>query len=283
MIHRIIALLNFSRPRFWMYLIGPYLIGYACGISHWTDFFTNYFFAYAIYFLIVANCLLYGVNDLYDSDTDSRNPKKLSYEKRVSESHHKTIKMMSIISGVVGLGIALIAPSRQLQFLMVGFNMLSVLYSAPPVRFKATPVFDSLSNILYALPGFFGYTLSSDNTVPGVIIAVCCCWTMAMHLFSAIPDIQADKSAHLDTSAVLLGPRIALLTCGLLWLAPALFLSFKPDFFPFSIFMWVYPITMFWLLFQRVEYIFRTYQLFPYINSSIGAILFFVIISTKPI
>jgi lycopene elongase/hydratase (dihydrobisanhydrobacterioruberin-forming) len=45
---------------------------------------------------------------------------------------------------------------------------------------------------------------------------------MAMHAYSAIPDIQPDTEAGLTTTAVYLGKQGTLIYCGLLWVAAAI-------------------------------------------------------------
>jgi lycopene elongase/hydratase (dihydrobisanhydrobacterioruberin-forming) len=72
-------LIAISRPRFWMYLLGPYLIGYALAVSfHGTEYpyGLSYIFLFLLLFTLPANLFLYGINDMYDGDTDRENPKK---------------------------------------------------------------------------------------------------------------------------------------------------------------------------------------------------------------
>ena len=72
--------------------------------------------------------------------------------------------------------------------------MFSLIYSLPPIRAKAVPFFDGITNILYVLPGIMAYlVLHSDLSRPLVIAAWA--WVMAMHAYSAIPDIEADTKA----------------------------------------------------------------------------------------
>ena len=73
-------LLKVSRPRFWLYVFGPYLVGLAAGASAREDFLQFKVFAFALYFLLPANLLIYGVNDIFDFETDKLNPKKQDYE-----------------------------------------------------------------------------------------------------------------------------------------------------------------------------------------------------------
>ncbi len=78
---RLARVLRISRPRFWIYELGPYMIGVlgAILITNQSrgvlDFWTILLFGF--YFLIPANIWIYGINDIYDYETDKLNPKKL--------------------------------------------------------------------------------------------------------------------------------------------------------------------------------------------------------------
>lgn len=98
-------LLKISRPRFWLYLAGTYAVGYSFGITNITDFYNPQFFLYLLYFFIPANFFLYGVNDLFDSDTDKHNPKKSKKEHRANQQTKKAtgILILAILLGSIGL------------------------------------------------------------------------------------------------------------------------------------------------------------------------------------
>ena len=64
---------SISRPRFWLYLGGTYLVGYSAGIQQLTDFSTPIFWLYLLFFLLIANVFLYGINDYADEDKYDRN------------------------------------------------------------------------------------------------------------------------------------------------------------------------------------------------------------------
>jgi 4-hydroxybenzoate polyprenyltransferase len=113
------------------------------------------------------------------------------------------------------------AHTAALAFL-AAFVLLSVFYSAPPIRAKARPVIDSAFNILYAMPGLFGYALAGGGTPSAAVVVASACWTMAMHAYSAVPDIEADREAGLATIATLLGARATILLCLALYAASAL-------------------------------------------------------------
>lgn len=264
------TLLKLSRPRFWFYLAGPYLIGYTAGSRGFTNFSLQEFSTFFLFFLIPANIFLYGVNDLFDEDTDKLNEKKKHQETFVTDSKKK----IYLASVVLSLIIAVVIMNHQLLSvwnLMGLFLLLSFFYSAPPLRFKAKPLVDSASNILYGIPAIIGFAQSS-NEIPSVIIWIgIFCWTFAMHLFSAIPDIKPDTEAGIRTTATWLGKKNSLILCSLMWLVSA---SIASSFSPFLAFSFIYPIIPAVLIFHEKYSISRVYWWFPWINAVVGFLLF---------
>ena len=84
-------LLKVSRPRFWLYIFGPFLVGLAAGADSWRDFLRLDTILSAVYFLFPANVLIYGINDIFDFETDRRNPKKAEYEMLVRPGSHRAL------------------------------------------------------------------------------------------------------------------------------------------------------------------------------------------------
>ena len=73
------------------------------------------------------------------------------------------------------------------------FLFLSYFYSAKPIRFKDKPFLDFSSNYLYVMPGIFGFYLVSGSMPALIILVGAYMHISAMHIFSAIPDIEFDK------------------------------------------------------------------------------------------
>jgi len=78
----LVRLLRLSRPRFWLYLAGPVLVGLSFGADAIADLAAPLSLALVAYFLLPANVFLYGVNDVFDADVDRENPKKDEKEVR---------------------------------------------------------------------------------------------------------------------------------------------------------------------------------------------------------
>lgn len=160
------------------------------------------------------------------------------------------------------------------------FLLSSYLYSCQPLRAKAKPFLDGIMNILYVATPFSiiiwfiiisGPISSYTREWILPLLFAAWCWVMAMHCYSAIPDIEPDKQAWLVTTAVYLGKQKSLLYCWLLYLLSAI-LSFWVLWW-FSVGAWVIYLTMIVVSYYRKD-IFWLYKLFPYINLLIWFLLF---------
>ncbi len=273
MINYLLFLYRLSRPRFWLYIAGTYVVGYAAGITSLQDFLNPQFFVYVLFFLIPANIFLYGVNDLYDGDTDQFNQKKGAQEQLLVVSQIVKLRITLLVITMVNVGVLITASSVLVAFLLCLFYFLSYFYSAPPLRFKAHPGIDFISNLLYGLPGFIGYVQVVGHLPPWPIIIGVCCWTWAMHLFSAVPDISSDAKAGLSTTAVVLGVRQSLVLCLLLWFISVLVLWLYLPISILGFMVLVYLFIPLYLLFYP-GHVQKAYWYFPLLNTIVGFVLF---------
>lgn len=268
------TLLKISRPKFWGYLAGTFLVGYTLGINSLQEFYTPVFFVLLGFFLFPANLFLYGINDLFDQDTDAFNKKKTVHEHRLLKKETRALLISLFFCLLISVSIFFLLPSLLTRILFVLFIFLSASYSMPPLRFKSKPLVDSISNILYILPGIIGYLVVSNQSLNWWILIASSCWAIAMHLFSAIPDIQADKKAHLTTSAIFFGQTFSLFLCSILWFAFSLVALNQSQIFPLSLLTIIYPIIPLLLILRKKLPIIEIYWYFPWINNFLGFILF---------
>lgn len=209
--HRLVAR---TRPRFWLYLAGPVLVGVVFGANSVAALLSPLTVLLVAYFLVPANAFLYGINDIFDAAVDVENPKKDGREVRSRRGRDELL----VVAVSAVLGIALVAVLPPIAALYAGgFLLLGTIYSAPPLRLKTVPLLDSLSNGLYVLPGAAAYAALAGAHPPAMVLLGGWLWTMAMHTFSAIPDIDPDRRAGIRTTATFLGRRGALIYCGCLW------------------------------------------------------------------
>ena len=256
-----------SRPRFWLYLAGPVVVGVAYAAEAPGEWFSPLALTLFVYFLVPANVFLYGINDVFDADIDERNPKK--EDKEVRYQGDRLVILAVVAAGAIGLGFVPFLNTTALAPLGL-FYLLATEYSAPPLRFKTTPVLDSISNGLYALPGIAAYGAIAGQYPPAAAIAGAWLWTMAMHTFSAVPDIEPDREAGIRTTATLLGQGRTYAYCGLVWLGAAVAFGLVHPFF--GVVLGIYPLLVAGIAVSGIAAD-RAYWWYPAINTVVGAVL----------
>jgi 4-hydroxybenzoate polyprenyltransferase len=263
---RAVYLLKLSRPRFWIYLAGPVLVGAVFGASSLPELLSAPTVALFAFFLLPANVLLYGVNDVFDADVDRANPKK--DDREVRYGGQRFVLVAVVTSGLLGLVLVPLLPLGALAWVAV-FYALGIGYSAPPIRFKTTPVLDSVSNGLYLAPGAAAYVALAGSQPPALAVAGAWLWTMGMHTFSAIPDIEPDRAAGIRTTATLLGERRTYAYCLACWALAAL--SFGALDLRLGALFLVYPTLVAGIATATID-VSRAYWWFPAINTAVGTL-----------
>ena len=263
---RLRALFTLSRPRFWLYLAGPVLVGVAFGAPRVGDLLTPLTVALFAYFLLPANVFLYGVNDVFDRDADAENPKKEGREARYEGD--PLVPAVVVASVLLGVGL-LAATPRVARPYLAGFLVLGAAYSAPP-RLKTKPPLDSVSNGLYVLPGAAGFALVSGAHPPIAALAGGWLWSMGMHTFSAIPDIAPDRAAGVRTTATVLGERRTYAYCAGCWAAAAAAFGLVDP--RLALPLAVYPVVAAAVPASGVA-VDRAYWWFPALNTLVGGLL----------
>jgi lycopene elongase/hydratase (dihydrobisanhydrobacterioruberin-forming) len=260
-------LLTLSRPRFWLYLAGPVLVGVAYAADSVAALFAPGAIALFAYFLLPANVYLYGVNDVFDREIDAANPKKEDREARYRGQ--RVVPIAVVATGALGLAVLPLVPTAAWPW-VGGFLLLGAAYSAPPIRFKTTPLLDSVSNGLYIMPGAAAYAAVAGTQPPVLAVLGGWLWAMGMHTFSAIPDIQPDREMGIRTTATVLGERQTYVYCGACWLAGAV--AFGALDLRLGALMAVYPLLVVAIATSSVA-VDRAYCWFPAINTVVGTAL----------
>lgn len=276
--------LQLSRPRFWFYLFGPFIVGVAAAYNQLDYSIINLatILVTGLFFLFPANLFIYGVNDLFDYETDKHNPKKKDYETLIApENRRFFIKVLSLIMipFVAILSYLFVQNDSYIAvWSLVLFMFFGAGYSMPPIRAKTKPFLDSFFNILYVFPGLVGYAIMI-NAWPAIqIIIAATAWVMAMHAFSAVPDIESDKKAKISTVATVLGKNYTIIFCALLYvLAAALTFSYIGYFAIIGGTTYVLMMTAAYIASTKQD-VFAVYKLFPYVNLLVGAALFFAVV-----
>jgi 4-hydroxybenzoate polyprenyltransferase len=262
-------LLTLSRPRFWFYLAGPVVVGVAFAADSVAELFAPTGLVLFAYFLVPANVLLYGVNDVYDAEIDAANPKKEAGGREARFSGERWVVATVVAAGVVGVATFALVPVAAWPWLGA-FFVLAVEYSAPPLRFKTTPVLDSVSNGLYVLPGVVAYVAVAGQQPPVAAVVGGWLWAMGMHTFSAIPDIEPDRAAGIRTTATVLGEERTYAYCGAAWLLSAIAWAVVDN--RIALLLLAYPVVVFGIYWSDVD-VDEAYWWYPAINTFVGMLL----------
>ncbi|WP_410766872.1 prenyltransferase [Haloferax sp. DFSO60] len=266
---RLAYLLVLSRPRFWLYLAGPVIVGVVTAATSISDLFSVEAIALFAYFLVPANVFLYGVNDVFDVDVDEANPKK---DDREARWRGDPLNLALVVgSGLLGLGLFVLTPQLAWPWLVAHF-FLAIEYSAPPFRFKTTPILDSVSNGLYILPGVAAYATIAGVNPPALAIVGAWLWTMGMHTFSAIPDIEPDRDAGIQTTATMLGERRTYWYCALVWAGAAL--AFATVDIRLGALLAAYPLVVLGIARSDID-VSNAYWWYPALNTVVGMLITF--------
>jgi 4-hydroxybenzoate polyprenyltransferase len=161
------------------------------------------------YFLVPYNLLMYGVNDVFDYESDLRNPRKGGVEGVVlADRLHRTTLWAAVLSNLPFL-LALTLLGSVASTAVLAVSVFAVVaYSAPVLRFKERPFLDSTtSSTHFVSPAVFGMVLAGGRwTLPVAAgLAAFFLWGMASHAFGAVQDVRADRAGGIASTATALG------------------------------------------------------------------------------
>jgi 4-hydroxybenzoate polyprenyltransferase len=216
----ILRLLYISRPVLWINTLGPATVGmWLTG-----DLFVWEALPVLLWLTLPFNLLIYGVNDVFDQETDAKNPRKGSVEgARIDRTEVRPVVLGVVVTNAPFLIYSLLfVPLSALAWMFL-YALIFVGYSVPPARFKARPYLDSLSNAAYAFPlVFVPLALDTRPVWPAALGLMA--WSAAKHTFDAVQDVNEDRRVGIMTTAVRLGPHGVVLWSGAFWaLATACF------------------------------------------------------------
>ncbi len=192
-----------SRPISWINTAFPFAAGYlATGGS-----VNAYFVIATFYFLIPYNCLVYVVNDVYDYESDLRNPRKNSIEGGLlpPETHRFMLVATALFNAVVLAYLFVHGSLLSNVFLgLIAFGAIS--YSMPPFRLKERPFLDSMnSSFHFVSPLIFAMLITGWRSAYWPYVLAFFLWGCASHAFGAVQDIRADRAAKIASVGTYLG------------------------------------------------------------------------------
>jgi 4-hydroxybenzoate polyprenyltransferase len=211
-----------SRPISWVNTAYPFVAGYLL-TQHHVD---ALLIIGGFYFLIPYNFLLYGINDVFDYESDKLNPRKGGVEGAlIQKSEHKLILWVSVIVTlpfVIILGYL----GNLSNILVLGLVLCTVLaYSLPKLRFKERPFLDSITSSFHFVgPLIYAFSFSHFTAARLVVLLAFFLWGMASHAFGAVQDIAADRLGGIGSIATVIGARTTIYFSAFLYLLAGLVL-----------------------------------------------------------
>jgi 4-hydroxybenzoate polyprenyltransferase len=267
----ILRLLHISRPVLWINTLGPATVGMwlAGDLWRWEAL------PVLLWLTLPFNLLIYGVNDVFDQETDAKNPRKGTFEgARIDRSEVRTIALGVVFTNAPFLVyFVFFLPAFAVAW-MLFYALLFVGYSVPPARFKARPYLDSLSNAAYAFPLVFMPLALGESPVWFAAVGLMA-WSAAKHTFDAVQDVDEDRKVGISTTAVRLGPRGVVLWSGSLWILATA--CFAPINVPVALLNAAIAGTLLYLLFESPapETGHRLYKYsiaFPYVAGTVAGV-----------
>jgi 4-hydroxybenzoate polyprenyltransferase len=162
-----------------------------------------------LFFLIPYNLAMYGINDVFDYESDVLNPRKGGAEGAVLDrSLHRTTLLAAVLVPLPFVAY-LLAAGTWLSAVVLALSLFAVVaYSAPGLRFKERPFVDSMtSSFHFVSPALFGLVLAGADFTGGLwaVLGAFFLWGMASQAFGAVQDINADRQGGVGSVATVLG------------------------------------------------------------------------------
>ena len=196
-----------SRPLSWVNTAFPFAVTYYLYVGE----FDARLIVATLFFLIPYNVLMYGINDVFDYESDLRNPRKGGLEGALLPPElHRPMILVSTVLSVPFVLVLMMWGSLQSTGVLALSLFVVVAYSAKGFRFKEIPFVDSITSSLhFVMPAVFAMALV-NAPLTGLAITLLASfflWGMASHAFGAVQDVVADREAGVGSIATAIGAR----------------------------------------------------------------------------
>ncbi|WP_349427136.1 prenyltransferase [Microbacterium sp. LWS13-1.2] len=164
-----------------------------------------------LFFLVPYNLAMYGINDVFDYESDLRNPRKGGAHGAVLDRRmHRVTLWAAGLLCLPFVAYLLVVGSPASWLVLAASLFFVVFYSAPPLRLKERPFLDSAtSSVHFFSPAVYALVLAGATwTLPlAALIVAFALWGVASHAFGAVQDVVADREAGIASIATARGAR----------------------------------------------------------------------------
>lgn len=227
MIESIKTLFWASRPISWINTAYPFAVAYFLT----TGSIDANLVIGTLFFLIPYNLLMYGINDVFDYESDLRNPRKGGIEGALLEPRFHRLTVVSAVASTVPfvLYLTFVGTSESTGWLYL-FLFTVIAYSARGLRFKEKPFLDSLTSASHFVgPAVFGLSLAGadlSNSALLPYLGAFTLWGVASHAFGAVQDVRADREGGISSIATAIGARATVRFAWIAYSAAGILISF---------------------------------------------------------
>jgi 4-hydroxybenzoate polyprenyltransferase len=196
-----------SRPVSWINTAYPFAAAYLLT----TREIDLTFVVGTLFFLVPYNLAMYGINDVFDYESDIRNPRKGGAHGAVLDRRMHRITLWTAALLCLPFLAYLFWVGSPLSWVVLALSMFFVVfYSAPPLRLKERPFADSMtSSIHFFSPAVYALVLAGAvwTWQLAAIVVAFALWGIASHAFGAVQDVVADREAGIASIATSRGAR----------------------------------------------------------------------------
>jgi 4-hydroxybenzoate polyprenyltransferase len=155
---------------------------------------------------------MYGINDVFDYESDLRNPRKGGIEGALLNKKWHKLTLWSSTLLCVPFLVYLYAISDLNSALWLSLFVFTVIaYSAPKLRFKERGFLDSLTSSSHFVgPMIYALSLSGVDLIERPVLSSILAftlWGIASHAFGAVQDVKADREASISSIATMIGAK----------------------------------------------------------------------------
>lgn len=196
-----------SRPVSWVNTAFPFAAGYVMTARE----IDVTLVVGTAFFLVPYNLAMYGINDVFDYESDLRNPRKGGAHGAVLDRRMHRITLWAAGVSCLPFVVYLTLVGSLLSWLVLAISLFFVVfYSAPPLRLKEVPFADSVSSSIHFFsPAVYGLVLAGAMWTwqLAAVIGAFALWGVASHAFGAVQDVVADREAGIASIATARGAR----------------------------------------------------------------------------
>jgi len=164
-----------------------------------------------LFFLLPYNLAMYGINDVFDYESDLRNPRKGGAHGAVLDRRLHTATLWAAALSCLPFVAFLVVTGSPASWAVLAASLFFVVfYSAPPLRLKERPFADSVtSSIHFFSPAVYALVLAGAEWTWQLVlvIAAFALWGVASHAFGAVQDVVADREGGIASIATARGAR----------------------------------------------------------------------------